>query len=268
MADMQPSSLSRQEIERLVQESAAVLRRGDLNAAHAIAGKAIAAGAEHPFLLKVEALWLHANGQYRDALRTFHHARQLTPGDPTILNGIAGCLAGMGAYEEALKIVDASFELMPDAATTHHLRGWIQEAAHNLPAAKESYERTLSLSRDHVQALAGLASVAVQTGDFTTARERATQALALDPQQPTATIALATVEIGQGEAAAAEARLRGLLSAALLPVKPRAMALGALSDALDAQSRATEALAARQERDEILRTAAPATSPAGDPEPT
>lgn len=268
MADTMPSSLSRQEIERLVLETAALLRRGDLNGAHAIAGKAVAAGAEHPFLLKVKALWLHANGQYRDALRSFHHARQLMPDDLTILNGIAGCLAGMGAYQEALKIIDASFELNPNVASTHHLRGWIQEAAHDLPAAKESYERTLSLSRDHVQALAGLASVAVQMDNFTTARERAAQALALDPHQPTAIIALATAEIRQGDAVAAETQLRGLLSVTSLPAKPRAMALGALGDALDAQGRATEALAARQERDEILRAAAPATSPAGGPEPT
>jgi tetratricopeptide (TPR) repeat protein len=261
MADTLPSNLSQQEIERLVQDSAAVLRRGDLNAAYAIAEKALAAGAEHPFLLKLAALWLHANGQYRDALRTFHHARQLTPDDPTILNGIAGCLGGMGAYEEALKIIDASFELKPDAATTHHLRGWIQEAAHDLPAAKESYERTLSLSRDHVPALAGLASVAVQMGDFPMARERAAQVLARDPRQPTAIITLATVEIRQGEAAAAEVRLRELLSAASLPAKPRAMALGALGDALDAQDRGSDALAARQERDEILRAAARDSEP-------
>jgi Tfp pilus assembly protein PilF len=268
MAETLPSSLSQQEIERLVQDSAAMLRRGDLNGAHAIVEKAIADGAEHPFLLKVEALWLHANGQYRDALRTFHHARTLTPGDPTILNGIAGCLAGMGAYDAALKIVDASFELMPGAATTHHLRGWIQELAGDFPAAKKSYEHAVLLSRDHVQALAGLASVAVRMGDFTAARERAAQALALDPQQPTATIALATVEISQGEAAAAEARLRGLLATSTLPAQPRALALGVVGDALEALGRPTEALAARRESDEILRATAPATSPASDAEQT
>jgi Tfp pilus assembly protein PilF len=166
-----------------------------------------------------------------------------------------------------LKIIDESFRVMPDAPTTFHLRGWIQEAARDLPAAKESYERTLSLSRNHVQALAGLASVAVQMGNFTTARERAAQALALEPRQATATIALATVEIRQGEATAAETRLRGLLSGAALPTRARAMALGALGDALDAQSRAADAIAARQERDEILRAAAPASAPSNDSEP-
>jgi tetratricopeptide (TPR) repeat protein len=261
MAETLPGNLSKQEIERMVQEASAALMKGDLTAAHAIADGAIAAGAEDPFLLKVKALWLHNEGQYQEALRSFHYARTLTPDDPSILDGIAGCLAGMGAYDAALKMVDASLELAPDAPPTHFLRGWIHETSGNLPMARECYERTLSLDPRHVEAMAGLASVAVSLNDLVTARALAAQALAIDPRQSTATIALAKAELAQGKPVAAEGRMRNLLQINS-SARVRLLALGVLADALDVQGRKTEALAVRNTRDaELARGAAPALKP-------
>lgn len=254
MAEM-TANLRDQEIERAVQQAVAAMRRGDLSAAFAIAEKEITAGAEHPFLLKVKALWLHNDGQFQEALKIFHHARTLTPDDPSILNGIAGSLAGMGEYDAALQMVAASLELAPDSSPAHYLRGWILEAARDYPAARMSYERAVSLSPTHVQALAGLASVAVRLDDFASAHARAMQALAIAPQQPTATVALAMAEAEQGNATLAEDRIRKLLmSAAKLPFRARALAWGVLGDALDAQDRTEEAFAAyREKADEFRR---------------
>ena len=252
MPEMMPSNLSQQEIDRLVQEAVTALQKGDLKGARSVAEKGRTAGVEHAFLLKVEALWLHDQGRYQDALRTFHHARTLTPGDPSILNGIAGCLAGMGEKDAALKIIDESLKLMPDASPTHYLRGWILDMASDSRAAQQSYERAIALSPKHVQALAGLASVALQLGDFAAARSRATQALALDPSQPTAIIALAKVEIEQGDAPAAESRIRRLLETNQSH-QVCTFAWGVLGDALDAQDRKKEAFAAWQEKAEVLR---------------
>jgi len=263
---MAETTLSNQDIERTVQEAVAAMRKGDVAAAHAIAERGIAAGAEHPFLLKVEALWLHINGQHQEALRTFHHARTLTPDDPSILNGIAGCLSGMGEFDAAQKMIDASLELAPDAAQTHYLRGWIFEAASDLPAARNSYERAVSLSPAHVAALAGLASVAIRVEDFAAARARAGQALALDPREPTATIALAMAETKQGEAPAAEGRIRTLLGNSALPDRVRVIALGVLGDALDAQGRTTDALEAQRQKDDLLRGTSTAVENPSNPE--
>jgi tetratricopeptide (TPR) repeat protein len=262
MAELMSGKLKDQAIERIVQDASTAMRKGDVAAAHAVAERGIAEGIEHPFLLKVEALWLHNNGQYRDALRTFHHARTLTPDDPMILNGIAGCLAGMGEYNAALKMVDASFELAPDASPTHYLCGWILEAARDYPAARASYERATSLDPAHIQALAGLACVAVRLEDFAAARAWAARALALDSLQPTATIALAMAEIELGEAPAAEDRARNLLKiSARLPNRARAMALGVLGDALDAQDRTTEAFIAWREKAEGFHQATATAEP-------
>lgn len=238
------------EIAPILQETESQMRQGDLAKARSIAKNAIDAGIEHPFLLKIEALWLHANGQYQEALRTFHHARTLSPEDASILNGIAGCVAAMGGYEAALKLLDASFELAPASSSTHYLRGWVLEAAQNLDGAQNSYERAVELSPDHVQALARLAYLMAKKGDTTAARKRATQALALAPQQALASVALAMAECAEGDAPAAETRMRGVLEIAGLPANERGLAWGVLADALDAQSRTADASQARRQKEE------------------
>lgn len=248
----QPISAS--EIEHAVQRAMAAMQTGNVDAANSIAGPAVDAGAEHPFLLKVQALWLHYQGRHQEALRGFHHARTLTPQDPSIFNGIAACLSAMGEQAAALKMVDASLELEPNAFGTHYLRGWVLEAAGDYRGAHQAYERTIAAEPRHVQALAGLASAAVRLDDFATARASAEKALALAPNQPTATLALAMAELGEGAAKAAESRIRKFLDAnANLPPRVRAIANGVLGDALDAQDRTADAFAAYTSENDVLR---------------
>lgn len=261
MPEMMPSNLSKAEIDRFVQDAVSALKKGDLSAARAVARRGREAGLEHAFLLKVEALWLHDRKEYQEALKTFHHARTLTPDDPSILNGIAACLAGMGQQQAALKVIDESLRLMPSAAPTLFLQGWVLETAFEYDAARVSYEKTVAISPKHVQALAGLASVLVQLGDFDAARARAVQALALNQAEPAATMAFARAELAQGDAPSAEARLRKLL-ANNLPPRARGQALGVLGDALEAQDRPTEAFAAWQEKaNEFAQLYATAAAP-------
>jgi hypothetical protein len=86
-------------------------------------------------------------------------------------------------------------------------------------------------------------------------RDFAGRALAVDPSQPTATVALASAELAAGEHAAAEARLRALLDAQPSRLTPhaRTVALGRLADALDAQGRTAEAFAAYGEEKALTR---------------
>lgn len=253
MAQTPPSSP--QETERLVQTAVAAMQRGDFAGACAIAERGIAAGAEHPFLFKAKAFWLHHTGEYRDALRTFHHARTLDPNDPSILNGIASSLCAIGEYDAAIEIVDAALELAPEAAPTHYLRGWILEAAGDLFAARASYANALNFSPNEITTLGGLASVALRLEDFETARRRANQALSRDPQQLTAIRALAGVDIAQGNAADAERSLRAVLQRSL-PAPVRSQMLSALGDALDAQGNTSEAFAIWQKKAEGAASAA------------
>lgn len=246
-------ALTKYELENLIAEAVSALQQGNLTAANVAANRGINAGAEHPFLLKVHALCLHATGEYRDALRAFHHARSLDPNDPSTLNGIAGCLAGMGAYKPALAITDESLRLLPNTAATYQLRGWILELLGDLPGARKAYERAIDISPDFPDASAGVALVAALTKDYKASRAYATRVLAKVPQQPTAIIALAMTDTAQGEATSAEKALRGVIGADALPNRIKALAWGALADALEAQQRMDDASAARATKDELLR---------------
>ncbi len=253
MAEMMSGPINDQTIRQAVERATAAMRALDLDAAHVIAADAIDAGVEHPFLFKVQALWLLETGQFQEALRTFHHARALTPNDPMILNGIAGALSATGAHPEALKMLDASLQLNPELVTTNYLRGWTFEAMRDSKRARKAYERTLSLSPRHVGALAGLASVGARMHDFDLAREKAEQALALEPTQPTAATALALADIAAGVPTAAESQMRTLLKSPISQAA-QAVAWGVLGDALDAQDRTDEAFDAYSSENAVLRT--------------
>ena len=249
--------VSQHELERIVQDTVGAVQRGDLARANDIATAALAAGTEHPFLLKVQALYLHSSGQYRDALRIFHHARTLTPDDPSILNGIAGCLAGMGACRPALKIIDESVRLLPAAAATHQMRGWILDLLGDLPAAREAYQRALALSPDFPDAAGGASLAAALTNDLAAARALAARALSRNPQHPTARIAVAIADTREGKAEPAKQALLELIAANGVPNRVKAIAWGALAEAFETLGQAEEAAAAKSTKDELMATEPP-----------
>lgn len=251
-----PPNLDEQQTEQLVQDAIAAIQHGDVAAANTIAEQGIEAGVEHPFLLKVHALWLHNAGRYQEALRQFHYARELSPNDPSIVNGIASCLSGMGGHDEALQMVTISLELAPQDPATHYLGGWICEAMGDVAGAARYYERTIALNPRHAPAMAGLASLAVRREDHATAERMARQALALDPRQVTAMLARAAAQIATDHAVEAQAQLESVLGAgeAAIPQRARLSALALLGDALQAQDRTEEAFAAYAKRAECART--------------
>jgi tetratricopeptide (TPR) repeat protein len=236
-----------------VQQATDVMRRGDWPGARRIARAALDDGLEHPFLIKVEALWLQHAGELQESLRLFHHARTLDESDPMALNGIAGVMGMMGEPQGALKILEASVALAPEMVTTHYLFGWTYEALRDYRAARLAYQKTVLLAPGHAQAHAGLATVSVRLQDYPAARAAAAKALALAPGEATATVALAMADLGEGLPSQAEARARSLtLSSAMTPLA-KAIAFGVLGDALDAQDRTDEAFDAYAGENALLR---------------
>jgi tetratricopeptide (TPR) repeat protein len=103
-------------------------------------------------------------------------------------------------------------------------------------------------------ALGKLADAAAKNGDKAAGRQFATRALAVSPQEPSATYALAVIEIEEGDAARAEERLAALLR---WPLKDddRTRALTLLGDALDRQGRTNEAFEAYRSAQSNFRKA-------------
>jgi tetratricopeptide (TPR) repeat protein len=115
------------------------------------------------------------------------------------------------------------------------------------------YEKAVELNPNFAQGWANLALLAVRRGDAQTTRTCAEKALALQPSHPTATLALAELELNSP--ADAEARLRSLLLGGL-ELSDEARASGLLGDALDAQDRPAEAFAAYVRGNELFRAEA------------
>jgi len=247
-------------VRAAVAGATAAMRTGNLEDAHRIAAAGIDAGMEDPFLYKVEGLWLQNRGENAEALRQFHHARELDPDDPMTLVGIAGTLSGMGAHDAALKIARTALDIAPDHVSANYVHARTLEALREYRAAKAAYERTLRLRPGHVQAIEGLATVAVRLQDYPLARAQAERALALAPGQPTATTALAMVEMAEGQPKKAETLLRAML-AKPMAANARAVAAGVLGDALDAQNRFDEAFAAYAEENSLLKSSRSADGP-------
>jgi tetratricopeptide (TPR) repeat protein len=237
----------------ILREVAAAIRAPDLDRAVRLAETALADGREHPLLLNLRAYRLEQDGRLLDALADLKHARALAPRDVPTLNALGLCLARLDRMGEAIEAFEAAVAADPNFAPAHFNRGWASEAAGDLDQARRSLETAHALIPAEAAPLAHLASLAARRADWAGARTLAEQALAIDSNQPTAGLAMASVELAGGTRDDAERRLRGLIAQGRLSPIDQALAQGLLGDVLDAGERPGEAFAAFVAANETLR---------------
>ena len=230
-------------VREAVEGAQALARRGDLAGATAAAEAALDEGLRHPFLLNLRALRLERAGDLAGALSALEEARALQPRDAGVLNALGLLHLQAGRPAEALEALDAAVEARGDLAPFHANRGTALEASSRLADAETAFGRALALEPGQPVATAGLAALAGRRGRHDLALRLAEAALRLLPDHAGATLVAAAAETARGDAVSAEGRLRRFLRGDLA-VHPRAMAEGALGDALDAQDRPAEAFAA------------------------
>ena len=216
------------------------LGAGDIAQAARVAEIALAAGQADPMILNLAAWRREEAGDYSGAHRLLQRALALAPGDVTVMGAIGAVLRKEDRLEEALAVLDRVVAAEPRHAAAWLKRGYTLDALREERAAAESYLRAVALDPNMAPALGKLADAAAKKGEKETARSYAGRALAVNPREPAATYALATIEIEAGDAVEAEARLRALLSS---PLKgdDRTRTLTLLGDALDRQDRPAEA---------------------------
>jgi tetratricopeptide (TPR) repeat protein len=108
-----------------------------------------------------------------------------------------------GRFEEAAALVRSSLEQNPNHAAGHLIAAYVHVATHQLDAAKAAFNRVLALEPDHARACLGLGRVALDEGDFATARRYLEQALHLFPDFPEAKALLDVVTSRSAAAVAA-----------------------------------------------------------------
>jgi tetratricopeptide (TPR) repeat protein len=229
------------------------LHSGDVAAAAARAETVLASGIRHPFLFNTVAMNAESQGRLAEAEASLRQGLELSPDDAGCLHALGLLLLRLERPDEARPVFERVIELHPNLAPAFVGLGQTLEAVGELLAAEARYSAALALEPTNLLARAGLASVHGRRGDRTRARELGLAVLAAEPNYPPAAMVVAEAEIGDGDAAGAERRLRELLAEPRLSPVERSLALGILGDALDRAQRPAEAIAAYRESNEMRR---------------
>ena len=230
---------------------ARALGAGEVGRAVAMAEAALARGMEHPLMLHLSADRLMGEGRHAEALPRLERARALAPADANVLNALGQALIVLGRPDQAREVLDAALEARPDFPAALFSRGQALEAMGELEAAQADYEAA-ARRPDYPEPMAALASIAARLGRRDEARAWAEKALALAPGYWAPALALASVEVGEGDFAGAEARLRGLIEDASLSATNRGGVWKLLGDAVGGQGRIDEAFDAYEKGNDLL----------------
>ena len=246
-----PGNAKLQAVRRARIEQA--LGQGDIEGAASLAEAALAAGQEEPMLLNLAAWRREEAGDFAGAHRFLPRALALAPGDVMVLGAIGAVLRKEGRLDEALALLDRVLAAAPGHSAAWLERGYTMEHLKSEQGADESFRRAIAIDPNMAPALGKLADAAARKGDREAAGNFASRALAVDPLEPSANFALATVELEAREADKAEARLRRLLECRLKS-DDRIRSLTLLGDALDRLDRRGEAFDSWSEAQRLFRS--------------
>ncbi|WP_294394736.1 tetratricopeptide repeat-containing sulfotransferase family protein [uncultured Sphingomonas sp.] len=228
------------------------LAGNDITGAAALAETLLDKGQVHPMLLNLAAWRREEAGDYAGAHLLLRQALSLAPGDVLVLGAIGTVLRKEGRVEEALEVLDQVVAAEPRHAAAWLERGYALSALRSDKQAQTSYERAVAIDTQLAPAWGKLADAAAKAGDADRGRALAARALVINPGEPAAVCALATIDLEARDGAAAEARLRTLLDAGVSgDDRTRSMTL--LGDALDRQDRTAEAFAVYREAQHNFR---------------
>lgn len=225
-----------------VREIEAAIAASDHERAATLADRASARGLVHPIVPIARALWFERQGRDEAAVTNFRQARMLSPQDARIPAAIGYCLVRLRRFDEALLAFEDVIRLDPSAAA-YQRKGWALGLAGRVEDSECAYEKALKLAPRNVETLASLASLSARKGNAALVRKYAGRALALDPTNPNAHVALATVEVNSKDYKRAIERLRPVAANSSIGGHERSIALALLGDALDGENATREAFA-------------------------
>lgn len=229
---------------KLLRNVEALVRSGDVTAAAAMAGDAVARGHEHVNLLILAAYDQLNRGASDRALALAVRATDADPNNADAQAVLGLSLATLNRLREAVSAFDAALRQCPSAAHLHFHRGRALEDLDDLAGARISFERTVAHQPAHAEALARLAFFAALRADTVRAHDYANRSLRHDPNGAAAHLALALADIQEKEFDRAISRLLPITKETNPSSVNRAIAQALLGDALDGLGRSAEAFLA------------------------
>jgi tetratricopeptide (TPR) repeat protein len=226
---------------RTVSAIIAAVGASDLRRAYELANWAIGQGISNRTTHNARGLALQTSGQHWKALDDFRRAATFSPNDPAIFNAIGLSELALMRFDQAVKSFDAAIAVEPNNPLTHYRRGLALGRAGDHDAAKPAYERAVELKPDFALALASLASISARKRQAGEARAYIDRALAINPGELDAHLALIILDMNEEKFAEAEDRLKSLLPSFGPDSDLRPQVLGMLADSMDGQGRYAEA---------------------------
>ncbi|MCB1705803.1 MAG: sulfotransferase [Halioglobus sp.] len=245
-------TLSPEAAESLFENIVASFERGERDTAMRLAVSALEQGLDEPLVLLLAGEALEEDGRGAEGIELLLEAAEIAPeeaqvwfclGTMRIRQGLDE--AGLADLETALSLQANFLPALANAAAVSYRLGHLTDA--------ESYYRQLvALDPDSTDALAALAAIAARRRDTAQARAMASRALALQPGNFSAEMAIGRADLIDGEPERVHARMDRLLARSGLDDDARVAVLDLRADALDALDRTEAAFADYASRNAIL----------------
>jgi tetratricopeptide (TPR) repeat protein len=250
------AALSDAEAETLFADLLDAVAQGERARALELAERGEAADLEHPLILTLAGEAAEARGDDDRAAALLQRSVEMAPDQAEAWRRLAIVLGRLGLLDPARAAADRALTLAPGALACLIAAGAAAFAVGDLAAAGAHYEAAARSGSG--EAIEALAAVAVRRGQPGQARELATRALAVAPDQPGAVLTLARADLLDKDPAAAERRLSDLLALGV-PEAVQVAALDLRGEAHDALGEVDFAFADYQARNDLVaRTNPPA----------
>ena len=190
----------------------ALFRAGKPGAAGAACREVLAEDTDHPTALELLGLIEGMQGDVDEARTLLERANELRPDRPELLNNLAIACRKSGDPAAAIGYLRRALKRHPTFVPAWHTLALTQQQMGDHQGALESQERVTSLEPEQAEAWSNLAQIREALNQPVAAAEAAERALALEADNVLSNMVLARVEIRQGAADAACARLQRTLT--------------------------------------------------------
>lgn len=233
-----------QQQAQILRQIEALIRAGNAPQAIRVARDAAAQGVVHYHVFVMSGLHEMEANAPANALAFARRALEMKPRGHDALQLLGMALAGLGQHRDAIRAYDESLRARPGNADVHYHKGLSFEEINESGHARREYERALEIDPRHAGAAGHLATIAAMQDVPERARDLIQKALKLKPDEPAVLLALAQLELNEGNFDAVLRIVAPFLSGpSTVSPNNRGIAESLSADALDGLGRHAEAFA-------------------------
>jgi len=204
----------------------------------------LAEGVVHPLPIGVVAAARHQAGRFVEALELYRRMTEISPNEPWAWASLADGLFTARRPEDAILAWDRALALAPRDPGLLCGKAVVLQSLSLLAAAQSLFEQARAIEPGRVDALSGLATIALDRGDLAQAEALSADLLKQGADLPAAVWLAARIAHARGDFAAVIERTSAVLSRTDITPEQRAQALLLQSLAFDGAGRVGDAFAA------------------------